>query len=116
MLTFYIDLMSISRYGVKKIVLMSVILSAMVHYYSLQFLPVLPSPPSAEVTCSSTSFLTLARDPCMVEKLQRMFNDSHIICDMECASPEKKTKKEAVEKLSLTAGMTDKVYHKSLQL
>jgi hypothetical protein len=52
----------------------------------------------------------------MVEKLQRMFNDSHIICDMECASPEKKTKKEAVEKLSLTAGMNDTVYHKSLQL
>ena len=61
------------------------------------------SPVSAEVSCSSTSYLTLARDPCMVEKLQRMFNDSHVVCDMECASYEKKTKKEAVENLSLTA-------------
>ena len=45
----------------------------------------------------------------MVEKLQRMFNDSHIICDMDCASPEKKKKKEAVEKLSLTAVVTDRL-------
>ena len=97
------DMMDVYRYGVKKIVLMSVILSAMVHYYSLQYLPVLPSPPSAEVTCSSTSYLTLARDPCMVEKLHKMFNESHVVCDMKCVSPEKKTEKEAIERLSLTA-------------
>ena len=100
----------------KKIVLMSVIFSALVHYYSLQYLPSLPSPPSAEVTCTSTSFITLARDPCMVEKLQMMFNNSQVICDMKCLSPEKKTEKEIVEKLSMTAVLTDQVHHKSLQL
>ena len=82
---------------------MSVIFSAMVHYYSLQYLPVLPSPPSTEVTCSSTSYITLARDPCMVEKLQRMYNDSSIACDIECVYPEKKTEKEAIKSLSLKA-------------
>ena len=52
----------------------------------------------------------------MVEKLQTMFNKSQVTCDMECFSPEKKTEKEIVEKLSMTDGIVDKVHYKSLQL
>ena len=75
-----------ARFGAKRLVLMTVILSALTHYYSLQWLAPLPSPPlGVKVGCrNSRSEVSVTRDPCLVERMRRLYTNTSLACRVLC--------------------------------
>ena len=74
------------RYGAKRLVLMSVILSALTHYYSLQWLAPLPTPElGLQVGCrDSKTEVSVMRDPCMLERMRRLYANTSLACRRLC--------------------------------
>ena len=73
------------KYGAR-LVLRAVILSALLHYYSLQWLPPVPAPQyGVTVDCQdSRAAVRLGRDPCLVEKMRRLYTNTTLACRARC--------------------------------
>ena len=64
---------------------MGVILSAMVHFYSLKVLPPMPvSEYSSKIFCDPMPHTALQRDPCLLEKFNHIYGNSSVTCAVDC--------------------------------
>ena len=66
--------------------LTGLIFSALLHYYSLQWLAPLPPPQyGLEVECrDSLVTVSVARDPCLVDKMRRLYTNTSLACRAHC--------------------------------
>ena len=86
------------KYG-PRLVLSGLILSALLHYYSLQWLPPLPAPQyGVRLDCrDSRQAVRLARDPCLVEKMRRLYTNTSTVCRARCQEQGEEEEKEEGE-------------------
>ena len=86
------------KYG-PRLVLSGLILSALLHYYSLQWLPPLPAPRyGVRLDCrDSRQAVRLARDPCLVEKMKRLYTNTSTVCRARCQEQGEEEEKEEGE-------------------
>ena len=64
---------------------MVVILSAMVHFYSLKVLPPIPvSEYSSKILCDPWTHTALQRDPCLLEKFNHIYGNNSVKCTVDC--------------------------------
>lgn len=64
---------------------MGVILSAIIHFSSLKFLPPMPvTEYTKKITCDPLPHTSLQRDPCLLEKFDHVYGNSSVTCDVDC--------------------------------
>merc|ERR1719232_2591045 len=79
------------KYNIKKYVLMGVIFSAILHFYSLQYIPPMPLEDySSTISCFPRPHIKLQRDPCLLEKISKIYSNNSLLCDINCVTTEEK--------------------------
>ena len=71
-------------------------MSALLHYYSLQWLSPVPPPQyGLELDClESRATVSVTRDPCLVEKLRRLYSNTSVACRATCQAQEEEEEEE----------------------
>ena len=73
---------------------MGVILSAIVHFYSLKILPSMPvTEYSSKISCDPWPHTSLQRDPCLLEKFNHVYGNNSVNCLVDCINYQKEAVK-----------------------
>jgi len=77
------------RHGMKKKIMMMLICISTLCYYTLQYLPAVPGPPSTLATCNGNKVtISVDSDPCLPGKLKRLYTNRTVVCELQMQLPE----------------------------